>query len=314
MVIDEDMEQTNKVTIEIEGVSSETQENEDIYDIDSPQQYFIDFKESIYDARWIGPLLGIVCGYMMFLFTTTYSKKTFHYTTIPEIRPLLLPHEIHIVKHNLQYANTTFYINQDTISLRHFQHVNQHGNFHLPELFYQGILFGISESTTQSFHYLQNKPYHSLTQYLYKHMQQLYPPPTSIYNRSSLHTNGYYETGYVIYYSYHDLLQHGLLSSDSMQPWKRIYERVKEMTIQLHIPYIMIWSCSNLGTDTNQDNQHRHIVQTIEPTRSGYQSLRHSHVVWLSEQNGHVPKKDVLVYQKPWIQGDHWTDYSIEEL
>ena len=270
-----------------------------------------DLKCALQEARWMGLISSLILGFLMFHLLISYPIAPPRILApAPLIRPLLTAHETMLVRNDVQNGHTTFQIDGTSYSLRHFKSVAADGNFHPPDIFYQGVFFGISQNSSHRFEYLNNENISSLGRNISSELNSLRPVPTSIHQRLSHHDSGFSENGYGLYYSFDDLKSVGLHSSDVKQPWKRILSKIIELGVRLDIPYVLFWHPNSYGK--NDDERYEHILQTIVPTRTGYSSLRSSRAVWLSAINHTTLKRDSLVFRKEWTRDDHWTQYPLE--
>ena len=67
------------------------------------------------------------------------------------VRPVLSEDQIAEIHGNLRTSESTFWLLDpyyDVIKLRHFTHVNDEGNFPLPSLFYDGVVFGLTSESS----------------------------------------------------------------------------------------------------------------------------------------------------------------------
>lgn len=270
-----------------------------------------DLKYAWLEARWVGLAAAIALALLVYQLLTSYPLPTPRVTSpAPSLRPFLHPHEVHSIRNDVQSSQTTFHIHGSSYSLRHFKSVSNDGTFHPPGIFYQGVFFGLIENSSHRYEYLRNQSISILRRNVSSEMELLHPTPTSVHRRVSQHDNGFVETGYGIHYSFDDLKNQGMHSSDTKQPWKRILVKIIDLGVKLDVPYVLIWHPNYYGKKNGL--RYEHIVQTIVPTRTGYGSLRNSRAVWLSAINNTIPKREPLVYRKEWTPDDHWTHYPFD--
>ena len=226
-------------------------------------------------------------------------------------RPHLLPHEITLIQRNLLHAETIFQTpNHKNVSLRHFPYVKHDGNVQPPDLFFEGIIFGFPLQSINNLQYRR----HLLTNELRagieddrlglalrKLLAELGVQPTSFidlqHSSPSSSSSRFRDIGLGVYYSFQDLENGGRISSDRLEPWKRIAASVKQVAASLDVPYFLQWAPHHFGhiktpASSLKDKKDRrsspsseyHVVvlQTIVPVRTGYQTLRSQHVVWLA--------------------------------
>ena len=118
------------------------------------------------------------------------------------------------------------------------------------------------------------------------------------------------ESGYGVYYSYKDLAAQGMLSSDKLQPWKRVQESVVWTARRFKQIYIIVWYPYQFGAvDPKAPYAQRHrfqnIIQTIIPTRTGLDGLKSTAAVWLTARNETAPTTPPRMYRA--------TDREVEE-
>lgn len=155
----------------------------------------------------------------------------------------------------------------DLIKVRFFQSVNKHGNFQPPELFYEGVVFRIGVENSHDIDYarLDMSP-EDISKHLHHRLTtELQPVPTAVMASTSTNNKtGWEEFGYAVYYSYEDLKLQGKLSSDTLQPWKRVLEPILAVARDFKQVYTTVWYPHTFGT-----NEH-HKIKT--PKKSPYQS------------------------------------------
>jgi hypothetical protein len=148
-------------------------------------------------------------------------------------------------------------------------------------------------------------------------LQLLSTKPTHIMNRDARHNaTGWRESGYAVYYSYADLERQGRLSSDKLQPWKRVCDDMLGLARQYHQVYITAWYPSEFAHHADEQSRARDphrfttIVQQTLPTRTGLDALKSTAAVWLSLVNSTAPTVPPRMYQKEWTEEDHWSMYT----
>jgi len=100
----------------------------------------------------------------------------------------------------------------------------------------------------------------------------------------------WHENGFGVYFSYKDLEEQGMLSSDPLLPWKRMQEPIMWIARKFKQVYITVWYPKQFGVkDTNPtaDHRHRHtvIIQSVIPTRTGLDGLKSTAAVWMTARN-----------------------------
>eukprot|EP00596_Hydrurales_sp_CCMP1899_P006160 CAMPEP_0119053110 /NCGR_PEP_ID=MMETSP1177-20130426/74202_1 /TAXON_ID=2985 /ORGANISM="Ochromonas sp, Strain CCMP1899" /LENGTH=206 /DNA_ID=CAMNT_0007032937 /DNA_START=221 /DNA_END=841 /DNA_ORIENTATION=- len=192
----------------------------------------------------------------------------------------------------------------DIVNLRFYKAAPQHGTPPPPELFYEGVTFGLSEENPFSLEYTAQLS--SMNKKLLSDLEGMNPSPTYVINRTANFNNSMWsETGYAVHFSYVDLEKQGKLSSDLLQPWKRVVEDILEIARKHKQIYITAWYPHSFGkrslneektfTDrrklndrSNEEDRtdlHRFdvILQQIIPTRTGLDGIKSTAAVWLSD-------------------------------
>jgi hypothetical protein len=103
------------------------------------------------------------------------------------------------------------------------------------------------------------------------------------------------EKGYGVYFSYRDLEAQGMLSSDVLQPWKRVLDPVLWVARRFKQVSVTVWYPHRFGEHAADDPKadtyprrkfkHTNIIQTVIPTRTGLDMLRSTSAVWMMERN-----------------------------
>jgi hypothetical protein len=98
-----------------------------------------------------------------------------------------------------------------------------------------------------------------------------------------------------VYFSYKDLEAQGMLSSDVLQPWKRVLDPVLWTARKFKQVYITVWYPHQFGEQASdpadgdqypkRKYKHSNIIQTVIPTRTGLDGLKSTAAVWLMERN-----------------------------
>lgn len=93
-----------------------------------------------------------------------------------------------------------------------------------------------------------------------------------------------------MYFSYKDLAAQGMLSSDKLQPFKRVQEPILWTARKFKQIYITVWYPHQFGEKEanpaeNRRHRHENIIQMVIPTRTGLDGLRSTSAVWLMERN-----------------------------
>ena len=156
------------------------------------------------------------------------------------------------------------------------------------------------------------------------------PIPLLVENRfATCNNTDWHEEGFGLYYSYADLEAQGRLSSDVLQPWKRVQDDVLALARRHKQTYVTVWYPHDFGDPVtangnanqsvltagargeedeeelggsavrrrraearlNETQLHRHtsLLQQVIPTRTGMNELKSVAAVWLSAVNGSDP-------------------------
>ena len=141
------------------------------------------------------------------------------------------------------YAETSFVLplpSYDTVKIRFHTSVSDHGNDPPPDIFFQGVTFGITSQNPYNLEYTGQMEFAS--EDLYADLLNMHPRPTSVMKRlASYNQTRWMESGYAVHFSYSDLLKSGKLSSDRRQPWKRVVDDIIEIARDYKQVYITVW-------------------------------------------------------------------------
>jgi hypothetical protein len=305
--------------------------------------------DAMYQARYLGTLfafIGIYIGYQITIAPFTISSLDRSFNRINDlglIRPVLNNHQQSILHHNLLHGETNFQLPEpyyDHIKVRFHQSVGQEGSYEPPQLFYDGVMFGLTDSNSHNLRYTGHKDYYKdnskrnlleIKQDLKSSLKSMQPKPTLIFPRLVNHNKtGWEEIGYAIYFSYDDLKKQGKLSSDKLTPWKRIIEDVITIARDFKQVYVTAWYPHEYGHPGDDDkeiklhkenpNRYKTILQQVIPTRTGLHGITSKVPVLLSSVNYQKPtsvntKRKLNIeltkgIHKPWSKDDHWNMYK----
>ena len=289
---------------------------------------------ALYEARFLAPvlaLLGLLIGYQLTIapYRVGDAEKTLSEIELWKIRPVLDEVQQRVIRVNTMNAETQFSLplpSYDTIKLRFHSAVTQKGVHQPPELFYQGVVFGISDTNSHDLDYHRHHQRDLQYDNLYEDLTTMRPRPTAVMARSAQYnTTGWRDSGYAVYFSWKDLENQGKLSSDKLQPWKRVLEDVLVIARNHRQVCITAWYPHEFGRPTKEQDQFRDqsrkndpdfdthlyesVLQQVIPTRTGLTHLRSTVPVWMSAFNFTEPQKRQLVYRKDWTEDDHWSHY-----
>ena len=212
-----------------------------------------DILSAIYDARYAAPIFAAFAAFLLYQITIApYSdsnsnawKDQMAIDSRPFglIRPNLTDHEMLYIHRVCMYAETSFELplpSYDTIKIRFQTSVSDHGNDPPPDIFFQGVTFGITSQNPYNLEYTGQMEFAS--EDLYTDLLNMHPRPTTIMKRlASYNQTRWTESGYAVHFSYSDLLKSGKLSSDRRQPWKRVVDDVIEIARDYKQVYITVW-------------------------------------------------------------------------
>ena len=212
-----------------------------------------DILSAIYDARFAAPIFAAFSAFLVYQLTIApYSdsnanawKDQMAIDSRPFglIRPNLSDHEMTYIHRVCMYAETSFVLplpSYDTVKIRFHTSVSDHGNDPPPDIFFQGVTFGITSQNPYNLEYTGQMEFAS--EDLYADLLNMHPRPTSVMKRlASYNQTRWMESGYAVHFSYSDLLKSGKLSSDRRQPWKRVVDDIIEIARDYKQVYITVW-------------------------------------------------------------------------
>ena len=296
-----------------------------------------DIRFSLIDARFTGPivaLLGIILAYQFTVAPYAHESPTEQRTKLSSPLPLglLRPHlsleEMAYIQTVSMNAETEFTMpspSKNFVKLRFHSSVTEHGTHSPPEMFYEGVTFGLTHENPYSLQYtaqsLRDKDN------LLSDLNTMNPRPTHVMNRTAdYNSTTWTEAGYAVHFSYADLAKQGKLSSDRRQPWKRVVEDILVIARDYKQVYITVWYPHSFGTRPSGDgtrtktpgdrtpgsgdklkgkddiatrkttapaDKHPHrfevVIQEIIPTRTGLTGVKSSAAVWMSSLNRSAP-------------------------
>ncbi len=294
--------------------------------------------EAVYSARYLGPFLaffGLLLGYKLTISPYKISILDRKYSRIQDlglVRPLLSSEEMHQIRDNTRNGETNFLMplpSYDQIKLRFHSAATPKGIHQLPEMFYAGVVFGLTDENSHELRYtnhdihLRRNLAEAVDQQesaLYLQLKSMRPTPTAIMPRSVQNNQTEWsEKGYALYFSFEDLKAQGKLSSDKLKPWKRVLEDVMHIAREYRQVYITAWYPHVFGeqdekTQKRFKDPYRYttIIQQILPTRTGMYDIGSTVPVWMSAVNHTVPEKKPQshILRKEWTVDDHWDDYK----
>lgn len=317
---------TNRTTVEMTeyDYQKEIEEEEMLYKLNTCS-IWDDILSALYESRYTAPLfalLGVflayhvtIAPYQVSVADVTTAKGFASMQDIRLVRPVLTATNMAAIQHIALRQENKFVLPKpsdelieadhlimrkqanlaETVKLRFYSQAGIHGNFKAPDLFYEGVTFGITVENSHELEYTGEPSLESMRD-LKHDLKSMYPKPTYIMKRSAA-CNGstWKETGYGVYFSYADLDAQGKLSGDVLQPWKRVNEDMMWIARKYKQVYLTLWYPNKFGEHENADEAksepHRYVslLQQIIPTRTGLNELRSTSAVWLSGINGTEP-------------------------
>lgn len=297
-----------------------------------------DIKASIYEARFTAPVVAAFVALLVYQITIApYSDNKYRWQdqTAADsrpfnlIRPNLTDQEVLYIQQVSMNAETAFVLpspSYDTVKLRFQSSVSSHGTEAPPDMFFQGVTFGITSQNPYSLDYTGQLEFDADD--LYADLQNMHPRPTCVMQRHAMYNQTQWsEGGFAVYFSYSDLKKNGKLSSDKRQPWKRVVDDVIQIAREYKQVYITVWyphsfgrqrvtnpvyvgqqqqyvqdregSAAPYAANENMTNSRTFevILQEILPTRTGLNGIKSSAVVWLSAINGSAPSTAPPIFQ-----------------
>lgn len=331
------------------GDESES-EMADLKDREMEEDYFGDdlfgdICRAMYAARYLGPILMVTflfIGYSVviqpYLRKSALGRDMISHDDLQMIRPMLADGEMEMLKTNTRYGETNFCMpepSKDQVKLRFHAAATKKGTHQPPELFYQGVVFGLTDQNSHDLLYTEgkgsehkHKDHRLLVEEVSSHRGQndlhqdlinMSPKPTAVMKRQTKYnTTGWEEHGYAVYFAYDDLKKQGKWSTDKLQPFKRVLSDVLVIARHYRQVYVTAWYPHAFGKandDSNDPHRHTTVLQQVIPTRTGLFGIKSIVPVWMSAIN-HTdpePKKRRLrdyVYEKEWSNEDHWDNYK----
>lgn len=322
-VVDDEIGEADELVPEKqEAISLPDEDGEEEIEEDLLGEYILeDMKLALFEGRFVTPLvalLGLFIAYLVTIFPHSGGGYTFlskHNEPInfELVRPVLSDESQLKIRKIALYAETNFWMphpSYDVVSLVFHTSIAKGGVLQPPQLFYDGVTFGISAENSHNLVYTAQAKDKVGT--LYAQLVNMKPNPTHVFLRSAhLNASNWNETGYAVHFSYEDLKKQGKLSSDPLQPWKRVLEDVLKVARDYNQVYLTMWYPHKFGNtnDASEPLKYQNIIQQIIPTRTGLQHLKSTAVVWMSKVNHTRPIKIPDIYRKPWSANDHWSRF-----
>lgn len=290
---------------------------------------------ALYEARFLGPALAFLGLFVSYQLTIApYRQAVADYSVqdvdLRKIRPILTVREQAVIRVNLMNAETEFSLpspSYNRIKLRFHPAAMTSVSHQPPEQFYQGVTFGISNVNAHDLEYTSAQD--TLYTNMHEDLRSMRPRPTAVMARSArCNESGWHDTGFAVYFSYADLAEQGKLSSDKLQPWKRVVEEMLVIARNYRQVCLVAWyphefgrpaeeassgtgsGSARSGPHWNDAHMYKSMLQHIIPTRTGLEGLVSIVPVWMSAVNATAPQHDPDVYVKEWSEDDHWDHYK----
>lgn len=303
-----------------------------------------DILTAMYESRFTAPLFALLGMFLAYHVTIAPYRVSVAdvagngYTSMQDlklVRPVLTATNMAAIQYIALRAETKFVLPipsdsliqadhavmrkqtnlAESISLRFHTAAGMHGNFKAPDIFYEGVTFGITTENSHDLEYTGVPPPNSMRDLMHD-LLSMYPKPTSIMRRSAVcNMTTWQEEGYGVYFSYPDLDTQGKLSGDVLQPWKRVNEEMMWIARKYKQVYLTLWYPNKFGEPTDKEDvtadpfRYVSLLQQIIPTRTGLNDIRSTSAVWLSSINGTEPIPPTA-YKRDWTEEDHWTSYT----
>jgi hypothetical protein len=331
---------------ETDGEEDDTVADKDYFGDD----LFGEIIRAMYAARYLAPVFMVVAfivGYHVVIAPFARNgalgrNEMISHDDLKMVRPMLANHEMESLKLKMREGETNFWMpepSRDQVKLRFHAAASKKGTHQPPELFYQGVVFGLTDQNSHDLAYTQgrgnehavDKSHRLLVEEVTGHrgendmlqdLEHMRPKPTAVMRRHTMYNvTGWEEHGFAVYFSYEDLKKQGKWSTDKLQPFKRVLEDVMVIARHYRQVYVMAWYPHAFGKtpplEDNLDDPHRHttVLQQVIPTRTGLHGIKSTVPVWMSAVNHTEPeaRKRTLrdhVYTKEWSDEDHWQDYK----
>lgn len=311
-----------------DNFDDEVEESEDDDEVEDDEEvlgeYIIeDMKKAAWDARYVAPIVGFI-GFLIAMYISVYSNYHHHqksyvkpisHEALSLVRPVLSEAEQISIQKVMMNAENYFRMpSNDLVTLVFHSAATKHGTHQPPGLFYEGVTFGITADNSHNLLYTSTSDgSHSN---LFDDLSNMYPKPTHILERNAKYNvTSWSETGYAAYFSYEDLKKQGKLSSDKLEPHKRVLEDIMIIARDYKQIALTVWYPHEFGKMDNASDPHKYktLVQQIIPTRTGLGSIKSTAAVWMSKINHNKVVKKSDVIRKAWTPNDHWSKHIPNE-
>ena len=253
--------------------------NDSIEDLVLGDYIIDDLKISLYNARYALPffvLVSFIIAYLIIIapYQVQSTLNSFNSNEdLGSLRPILSVQEQNVIRRNLMLAETQFWMplpSYNIITIKFHQQVNKHGNFHPPQLFYEGVVFGLSSDNPHDLNFTAQNKNSAIYKNIKDDLLNMNPKPTNVFQRASSYSQtGFQEQGWAVYFNYDDLAKQGRLSSDKLRPWKRILNDILNIARDYRQVSISAWYPNVFGDDPGPDhdeevrNRYKNIMSKI---------------------------------------------------
>jgi len=315
---------------------------------------YAEVKQAAWEARYLSmflAVLSVLIAYQLLIAPYPMMNKLDRSINVAKdfglIRPVLTDHQQRILKENSRNGETNFVLpatadhvaaRLSEIKIKFHAQVEDGGVHKPPEMFYKGVMFGITDQNTHSLRYTQHTPEVKdpdtgrvlMTKpSMEASLNNMRPKPTHIlHRRVQNNATGWAEEGFGVYFSYDDLARQGKLSSDPLKPWKRVLEDIMDIARDHRQVYVTAWYPHSFGHPGDSDSAKEKarfkedphiftsILQQVIPTRTGLNGIVSTVPVWMSAVNKAAParkldSKQIPEIRKQWSKDDHWKEYKV---
>jgi len=318
--------------VELRRIGTEPGDDSDDLDLEEEEALMKELEEAscrsllqeiqlaFWNARYMAPITALIGVFLAYQLAVAPYQVNFMERQVSAVedlgtlRPVLSPVEMRIIHTNLMHAETQFWMplpSYDTIKLRFHPAVTSAGVHQPPELFYKGVVFGLTDKNSHKLSYTESHRDLAYTD-LHQDLLQMRPHPTNVMMRlASNNGSRFEEAGYAVYFSYEDLEKQGKLSSDTLKPWKRVLEDILVIARNYRQVCVTAWYPHTFGMMDDELDPYKYVslIQQVIPTRTGLFELQSTVPVWMSAINNSAPQKPELVYNKEWTEDDHPSMY-----
>jgi len=316
---------------------------------------YAEVKQAAWEARYLSvvlAVLSVIISYQLFIAPYPIMNKLERSLNVVSdfglVRPVLTDHQQRVLQENARNGETNFVLpgtadhiaaQQSEIKIKFHAQARDGGVHKPPDMFYNGVMFGITDGNSHQLRYTHHKPESATVKdpetgrvllnelSIEESLNTMRPKPTHILRRQvQNNATGWAEEGFGVYFSFDDLARQGKLSSDQLKPWKRVLEDIIAIARSHRQVYVTAWYPHTYGQpgDSTRDRERYQqdphvftsILQQVIPIRTGLNGIVSTVPVWMSAVNKAAParKSDprfVPEIRKEWTDEDHWTRYQV---